>query len=158
MSQFVGIDGCRAGWFAVMLKNAEEYDFEIFSNIEELWNSLSSAQDFLIDIPIGLKEKDEQGRRCDTEARERLKWPRSSSVFTPPSRCVLHMRSREKASEKSRRLTGRGISVQAWSIVPSIREVDEFLRETPPARKKLREIHPEVLFCALNGGKSMVHK
>ncbi|MDK1022501.1 MAG: DUF429 domain-containing protein, partial [Candidatus Hydrogenedentes bacterium] len=74
------------------------------------------------------------------------------------SRCVLHMRSREKASEENRRLTGRRISTQTWAIVPKIKEVDEFLRETPCARGKLREIHPEVLFCVLNKGDSMLHR
>jgi predicted RNase H-like nuclease len=44
-----------------------------------------------------------------------------------------------------------------WGIAPKIREVDQFLRTTPEARGKTREIHPEVLFWALNGQQAMSH-
>jgi predicted RNase H-like nuclease len=47
--------------------------------------------------------------------------------------------------------------VQTWGIVPNIREVDQFLRTTPEAREKIREIHPEVLFWALNGRMAMTY-
>ena len=54
-------------------------------------------------------------------------------------------------------LTGRRIGVQTWGIVPKIREVDQFLRTTPEAKEKIREIHPEVLFWALNGRVAMTY-
>ena len=51
---------------------------------------------------------------------------------------------------------GKKISKQAWGIVPKIREVDEFLRSHPQAKKKIRETHPEVCFHAL-AGKPIIH-
>jgi len=45
---------------------------------------------------------------------------------------------------------------QAWGIAPKIREVDEFLRTNPEAKKKIRETHPEVCFRAL-AGKPIIH-
>ena len=39
--------------------------------------------------------------------------------------------------------------MQTWSIVPKIKEIDEFLRSHPEARKTIRETHPEVCFRAL---------
>jgi predicted RNase H-like nuclease len=66
--------------------------------------------------------------------------------------------TRRAASERNYSLTGRRIGVQTWAISPKIREVDQFLRAKPEAREKIREIHPEVLFWALNGRRSMSHK
>jgi predicted RNase H-like nuclease len=90
-------------------------------------------------------------------ARKMLGRPRASSVFTPPIRPALKFDNREEASELNHSLSGRKIGVQSWAIAPKIREVDEFLRLNPDARKKFREVHPEVLFWAFNGQKAIPH-
>lgn len=51
---------------------------------------------------------------------------------------------------------GYSIQYQAWSLVPRIREIDEFVREFTPG-EHVRETHPEVCFAALNGGESLTH-
>jgi len=158
MTYYVGIDGCKAGWFTVALFQSGSWNFSVFSNIDQLWNTLYKAQLLLIDIPIGLGEGGVEGRVCDTVARRLLGSPRASSIFTPPVRPALEFNDRKTASEKNYFLTGRRIGVQSWAIAPKIREVDEFLRSKPDARKKIREIHPEVLFWALNECKAMSHK
>lgn len=43
----------------------------------------------------------------------------------------------------------------AWGIVPKIREVDLFLRQNPDVPSKIREVHPEVCFCAFNAALPM---
>jgi predicted RNase H-like nuclease len=43
------------------------------------------------------------------------------------------------------------------AILPKIREVDEELRGNLTVRAKVREVHPELLFWALNEGKAMSH-
>ena len=111
----------------------------------------------LIDIPIGLRNEGTEARRCDVAARQVLGQPLSSSVFSPPARPVLDCETREEASEVNYALTERRISAQTWGISSKIHEVDQFLRITPEARDKIREIHPEVLFWALNGRVSMSH-
>jgi len=40
-------------------------------------------------------------------------------------------------------------------IIPKIKEVDELLSADMTARSRIREIHPEICFWALNGKKSM---
>ena len=88
-------------------------------------------------------------------ARKLLGAPRASSVFSPPLRQALAYTDQEKASEKNYLLSGRRIGVQSWGIAPKIREVDVFLRKRTKTGNKIREVHPEPLFWALNGRKAM---
>jgi predicted RNase H-like nuclease len=152
---FVGIDGCRDGWVAVALCDEQPWELRVFSGIEKLWQSLPHVKLLLIDIPIGLRDEGPEERLCDVEARKLLGQGRASSVFRAPARAVLDYESREEASEVNYSLTGRRIGAQTWGIVPKIQEVDRFLRRTCAARSKFREIHPEVLFWALNGRRAM---
>jgi predicted RNase H-like nuclease len=48
------------------------------------------------------------------------------------------------------------ITVQTWMIVPKIAEVDAFM--TPIHQQRIVEVHPEVSFCALNGGNPVQSK
>jgi predicted RNase H-like nuclease len=105
-----------------------------------------------VDVPIGLLERG--ARQCDVEAR-RLLGVRRSSVFTPPLRPMLVAVSRAAASRVRHRLEGKRVSIQAWAIVPKIREVDRLLRGDPARRRIIREAHPELCFFFLNGGRPM---
>ncbi len=158
MTYFVGIDGCKGGWFAVALVGSRSWELSVFNSIHHLWGRWSGAHSLLIDIPIGLRECGDGKRACDCAARRLLGAPRCSSIFALPVRPALEFNDRVEASKKNDSLCGRKISVQTWAIAPRIREVDGFLRATTEARGKIREIHPEVLFWALNGRKAMSHK
>ena len=52
--RYLGVDGCKAGWFFVSIGPGEDSEFGIFENIERLFNAYSDAKSILIDIPIGL--------------------------------------------------------------------------------------------------------
>jgi predicted RNase H-like nuclease len=52
-------------------------------------------------------------------------------------------------------VTNRALSKQAFAILPKIREVDSVM--TPELQQRVREMHPEVAFCVLNGGP-LVHR
>jgi len=158
MNRYIGVDGCKAGWFFVCLGPEEEIIFGDFSTIEKLWQQYgNSATSILVDIPIGLPSEDNPTRRCDTEARRILGPKRQSSIFPPPCREALNTGSYQAACQVNQEITGRKISRQAWGIAPKIREMDEFLRQYPEALKCIRETHPEVCFWALNSGKAMPH-
>jgi predicted RNase H-like nuclease len=60
-------------------------------------------------------------------------------------------------SEANRTATGRGLSKQSWSLVEKIRSVDGLLRTNASARSKIREVHPELLFWGMNGGRPLEH-
>ena len=84
-----------------------------------------------------------------------LKRPRSSSVFPAPLRSLLAAESHREASEKRFQLEGKRLSIQAWGLVPKIREVDALLVENAALRPVVRESHPELCFFAMAGGTAM---
>jgi predicted RNase H-like nuclease len=110
-----------------------------------------------IDIPIGLAAG--EPRQVDGEARRRLGVARASSVFPAPDARLMDATtdsaSYEQALATARSITGKGISKQNWAICWRIREVN--LLMTPVLQERVVEIHPEVCFWALAGGRPMVH-
>lgn len=152
---FVGVDVSKGRWLTVRLSEDESWEVDLFHSIKEIWDSYNDARLILIDIPIGLPESGREERPCDKEARRLLGWPRRSSVFAVPCRAALQASNYEDAKRINKDKTGKELSRQTWGIIPKIREVDDFLNENFSARLKIREIHPEVCFWALNGGKPM---
>ncbi len=165
--EFVGVDGCRSGWFSVGFDSYCGYELKMFPAFSELLHYYSEAKLVLVDIPIGLPEAP-GGRECDREARGKLGSPRSSSVFTAPTRQTVEQVARfpgnydwAKTSEQCATKTegnpqGKGLSRQAFGIAPKIAEVDRLLRSRDSkATPCVREVHPEVCFWALNGKKAM---
>ncbi len=147
---FVGADGCRAGWFTVLLDETDNWEVNLFSDISSLWNRYSNVTVILIDIPIGLSESGE-GRKCDKEARPLLGARRGSSLFKIPSRSAVYADTYEEAKHLNRQVTGKKLSIQTWNIIPKIREVDMFLSANLDARSLIKESHPEICFWALTG-------
>jgi len=156
---FVGVDGCRAGWFAVFLAaenyQACEWETGLFSGfsslVEFVKENFGQAEPLiLIDIPIGLKNGGSGERLSDIKARKVLK-ARKSSIFPVPCREAIYAESYEKACEINKQLTGKSISKQAWNITPGIRDVDTFLVKNELFRGKVKETAPEVCFQAFTG-------
>lgn len=152
---YIGVDGCKAGWFAVVLSEGSNWKANIFPDISSLWNQCKDARLILIDVPIGLRDSDSNERSCDIETRTFLPPKRKPSVFVAPCRSAIYADSYEKASEINAQKTGRKLSKQVWGIIPNIRQVDQLLLADMTARSRIREIHPELCFWALNDGKPM---
>jgi len=153
----VGVDACKAGWFAVRLAPGAGPEALTFPDISTLWAGWGRASSLvLIDVPIGLTDA-ETCRLCDAEARRLLGFPRASSVFNPPIRAALAASGWGEAADLNAAATGKRISVQGWAIAPKIREVDAFLTQYPARQAVVREVHPEVLFWALNGARPLTH-
>ncbi len=152
----VGVDGCKVGWIAVRLEEDGDWDVGVFPDVGALWHEWRDAGAIFIDIPIGLPDKRRPVRRCDTEARRLLGRPRSSSVFPPPSRAALSRISHDAASRINVAEVGTKLNQQTWNILSKIREVDAFLASENEAKRKVREIHPEVCFRAFNAGQAIV--
>ena len=143
-----GVDGCRAGWVCVTRElGSREIASACVDSARALLSQRPSPDLIAIDVPIGLT--DSGPRACDREARRFLGPPRASSVFPAPIRKVLAARSWEEACAIRSCVEGKRMSKQAWGIVSKIREVDEELRTR--ARRRVREVHPEVSFKAWNG-------
>lgn len=152
---FVGVDGCRAGWFWVGLDASGRHEVGIARTTDELAAIAQAAKLVLIDIPIGLRDGGAQPRRCDLEARRILGRSRGSSVFPAPMRPALYARNYEVACEINLRICGRRISRQNWGIAEKIRGIDQLLRSHPQLQAIIRECHPEVCFWSLNERRPM---
>lgn len=153
----VGVDGCRSGWFCVSLIRSAVWEVGIEANFAQIWSKWHEADAILVDIPIGLRDSGGEERLCDREARKALGRPRSSSVFPVPCRAALYASDYDEACRINERYTGRRLSKQSWNISGKIQEVDDLLQSDARARAVIREVHPEVLFWALNRGTSMKH-
>lgn len=153
MTWTAGIDGCKDGWVVVRaVPNQNEVDCLVVRHISTLFDQALSAHAVAIDIPIGLSEQ--APRDCDLLARQALPG-KASSVFPPPLRVTLAARDYAEAKALNRRACGKAISLQAWHILPKIREVDQALR----ARKHRRvfEAHPELAFLEMNNRVPLQH-
>jgi len=148
-----GIDGCRGGWVAFKVElSTRVTSVELVDLAAWLKKRPSDVARLAIDIPIGLLDGH---RACDKAARRLLKRPRGSSVFPAPCRAALNAETYADANAVNRQKTGKGLSQQAWGIIPKIREVDDAL--TPHCQRWAFEVHPEVCFWALNQRRPMTH-
>jgi predicted RNase H-like nuclease len=148
---YVGADGCKAGWFAVILTEDGNWDIDVFSDVSNLLNKIDDSSLILIDIPIGLIERGAQERQCDIEARRLLGAKRASSVFPAPCRSSIYGETYKEASDINEQMTGRRLSRQTWNIIHKICEVDSFLINCESAKSCVRETHPEICFWAMAG-------
>ena len=167
--KYVGVDGCTGGWVAVGLGDGVETCVKVFGRGEfpKLLDHFSGASVVLVDMPIGLREDGPLCyRACDNEARCLLR-ERKGSVFQVPSRQYLDEAERngwwshndyDDANGWSKDVLGGGISKQSFGIIPKIDEVDKALTSDENASSKVREVHPELCFWALNGKSPMQHK
>ncbi len=157
--EFVGVDGCLAGWFSIGFARCRGYEFAVFKSFNELLTHYGDARRVLADIPIGLPQGPER-RDCDGEARKLL-GRRRSSVFPAPTRQTVEQAAASPgdyrgALEVERRFAGRGISRQAFAIASKIAEVDRvLLSRDASAAPQVREVHPELCFWSLNDRQSM---
>ena len=148
-----GVDGCRAGWVAFKVEIPSlETSVELVDVPKLLKSRPNDLLCLAIDIPIGLLD---YSRACDKAARKLLGQPRGTSVFAAPCRAALSATTHAAASQINREKTDRGLSQQAFGIIPKIKQVDDAL--TPDAQQWAFEVHPEVCFWALSDHQPMKH-
>lgn len=152
-----GADGCKSGWFVVARDLSSgvvvHHRAPDFAAVLELSAGVAALA---IDMPIGLMDRVERGGRpADRLARERLKPHRASSVFSPPCRAALRYRTYEgaAAATRARSTEGAGLTRQSFGLFPKLREVDGLM--TPERQRVVREVHPELCFAVMNGGRPL---
>ncbi|HEV8715800.1 MAG TPA: DUF429 domain-containing protein [Candidatus Binatia bacterium] len=153
MSWVAGVDGCRAGWVAVLAQqqrqDPQNHYVRLCARFAEVLSLSPQPAVIAVDIPIGLLDTPQPGgRECDRQAR-RLLGRRASSVFTPPTRALL-------AATCYEQVRSHGLSIQAFGILPKIREVDQLM--TPALQIRVHEAHPELAFRFLAGGPMQHNK
>ena len=112
----IGVDGCRSGWFYVVLSPSRRPDWGVAEKLEELLPDVGGSDRIFVDIPIGLLT-DQSARACDIEARCKLrkrtilpegtKLPsRTSCVFSTPVRAALGAENYEDAKRQNQEACG----------------------------------------------------
>jgi predicted RNase H-like nuclease len=154
----VGFDGCPAGWVAVTLTDGRVIDVEVVTDLAAAVADRRPAA-VAIDMPIGLVDA---VRDADVAARTFLPG-RASSVFATPPRAVVdgwragEVTTHAAATALAVAVTGKGLSQQAWRLVPKIAEVDTFVATLAAAVADGRspvpvlEVHPELAFTVATG-------
>ena len=150
-----GVDAAKGGWVMAVTATApgSPVAFSVWPSFAEVWAEARYQELAAIgvDMPIGLPGKDL--RRSDVEARELL-GPRRSSLFWTPPLCVLDAADHSEANHRARVHTGRGLSIQAFHLLPKVREVRAGLTPedlAPHAKPQAAEVHPETSFAVLAG-------
>ena len=159
--KYVGVDGCKGGWFCIGFDEHGKYGFGVFCEFEELLDAVPDAELVLVDIPIGLPEGPDE-RECDPLVRRMLGQPRSSSVFRVPVRHAVQQAAsapnyHAAASWVQFQATGKKLSLQSFYFSPKIAEANNELA-TRGGGPRVREIHPELCFWAFNCKKAMKHR
>lgn len=102
-----GVDGCKGGWVAVVLRNGRYHEARLLDCINSAFTELADVERIAIDIPIGYGP-----READLLARALIA---GSSVFAIPERKWFEMPFAK----------GGRISKQAHGLGPRIRHVME---------------------------------
>lgn len=156
------MDGCKVGWFVAIISAMEMdtgkdktcvyalQEFWVAHTFNEILQKTKQFELVCVDIPMGLSDG-EKPRECDLAAREILRGKRASSVFPAPIRQCLRVKDYESASKISFECSGKKLNRQSFGLLDKIRQVDDLM--TPALQRRVREIHPEISFWALNGKK-----
>jgi predicted RNase H-like nuclease len=139
-----GVDGCAGGWVAVTLGPDGPPAVTVAAGLDLLPLAAVTG----IDMPLGLRASG--WRDADLLARRALgrRW---MTVFAIPPRPVWDCATHADASRLCRRLTGQGLSVQAWGLRGKVAEADQFRRAAAAGGVRLHEVHPELSFAAMAG-------
>ncbi|MEO9873929.1 MAG: DUF429 domain-containing protein [Anderseniella sp.] len=149
---FVGLDGCKAGWVMVSWSGKADGTPNA-SIIPDIRTALETdATHIGVDMPIGFPS--DRTRSCEALARRYI-GPRRSSVFPVPCRDAVMADDYRDACDINSSILGRKFSKQAFMLFPKMREIDAVI--TPQTQSRVFEIHPEVSFCAMNGGYALQH-
>jgi len=147
----VGIDACRTGWFAVILRGESASGLHL-DDLDELRIQIPDAAGIAIDVPLTLPTR---GRReADVLAKLHMGIRHPVVFFTPPL-AALEASDHKSASQINRELTGHGLSQQSYALRTKIFEARDWL---PRAHAPVWEAHPEVTFAAMTGSPILFPK
>ncbi|NBN65867.1 DUF429 domain-containing protein [Pannonibacter tanglangensis] len=152
-----GVDGCPAGWIAVLAPadDLSRATVRVVPRLDELLDATPRVEVLAIDMPMGLPERTRPGGRGPEAAVRPHLGARQSSVFSIPSRRAVYAPDYATACAEALATSEppRKVSKQAFCLFPKIRELDGLLRAG--ASDRVYEVHPEVAFWRLNGGRAM---
>lgn len=152
-----GVDGCAAGWIALLRSLTDPADtrLHVFAEFSNLLDFEPFLQVIAVDMPIGLPDRiGSDGRGPEKSVRPNL-GQRQSSVFSVPSRAAVYTKGYRDACAIALATSEppKKISKQAFYLFPKIREIDALM--TPDLESRIYEVHPELAFWRLNDKRAM---
>jgi predicted RNase H-like nuclease len=153
-----GVDGCPAGWIVALVRpRGTAFRLHIMARFADLLAAPEQAAVIAVDIPIGLPERVGRGGRAAESAVRPLLAARQSAVFPVPSRAAVMAGDYREACRRALATSDppRKVSKQLFMLAPKIREVDLCLRADASAADRVFEVHPELAFWRLNGGRAL---
>ena len=145
-----GVDGAGGQWVLAILDDTSctTTQFEGFDDVVATARRLE-LQAVAVDMPMGLPPSGT--RPSDALVRAELGSRRSTLFPTPPAP-VLAASHFDEANRLHREHTGKGMSKQAFNLLPAIAQVRRAVQAAPPqARRRFHEAHPETTFTVLTG-------
>lgn len=130
-----GVDGTKGGWVGVVLDDGSFAADHLLREVKTDFSELGDVAIIAVDAPIGFGP-----READAAARRFLKGA-AAAVFPAPAREIL-----ERPFGP-----GLGVSAQAHALGPRILHMTELAQSDA----RIREVHPEVSFRAMNGGSQL---
>jgi 8-oxo-dGTP diphosphatase len=144
----IGVDGCKGGWIAAVLKQGRLI-IDKYSSLNEVIQVYPNFDEFLIDMVIGLQSKKDH-IRPDSYARKIIN-ERTSTIFPAPCRQAVYAKTVSEAYDQNERVLGKKFTPLTVGIIPKMRELDSYFQENPEYKNFIKESHPEVCFARLNG-------
>jgi predicted RNase H-like nuclease len=158
MVWLAGIDGCRTGWVVALVRpDGPELRLRVLRQIADVPALAEAPAILAVDMPIGLPERCGVGGRAAENIVRPLLGARQSAVFSVPSRPAVYAGSYGEACALAFATSDppRKVSKQLFMIAPKIREVDAALRADVALARRTFEVHPELAFWRLNGGRAL---
>lgn len=152
-----GIDVCGAGWIVVLAQRPHPLrltDATVATTFADAMAFASAAAAVAVDIPIGLA--DQKFRECDLVAREMMERRFKCRVFKTSPRRAIMAKTVPDRHRLHRELTGEGLPPPAAAFAGKVAEVDAWMLTSGKPQDRVFEVHPELCFMALNGGKPVV--
>lgn len=146
-----GADGCKAGWVVAL---AEDWParsvprLELCAGMAEVLRLTEGCRALVVDIPLGLPA-DGQRRECDALAKKLLGRNHPRVFYTPPRSLLAALDYPEFNREHRRQFAGKGISKQAFCLLPKLRDTDRAIGTG--CQRIVREFHPELVWQRLAG-------
>ncbi len=152
------MDGCKTGWIvAFVAATGDEVSVRIATQFSDVLAAPECPVVIAVDMPIGLPDCIGPNGRGPERAVRPLLGQRQSSVFAVPSRRAIFAPNYRQACRLAVETSHppRKVSKQLFMIAPKIREIDQVLRTDPLVAEQVYEVHPEVAFWRLNGGRAL---
>ena len=150
-----GVDGCPAGWIAVIGAPDDVPRVEIFARFAHLLAVLPDDAIVAVDMPIGLPDRITGSGRGPEQAIRPLLGQRQSSVFSIPARSAVEAQDYREACDAALATSDppRKVSRQAFGLFHKILEIDAVM--SPELECRVFEVHPELAFWRLNDERAM---